>query len=70
MEENMEKTDKMQDGVAELKKIAKEQPPRRKSLLTPKERSVVFGVCRERIGFRGRKGVCKKQTDEKLSEII
>ena len=40
----MEKTDKMQDGVAELKKIAKEQPPRRKSLLTPKERSVVFGV--------------------------
>ncbi len=44
MEENMDKTDKMQDGVAELKKIAKEQPPRRKSLLTPKERSVVFGV--------------------------
>ena len=41
----MNKTDKMQqDSVEELKKIIKEQPPRRKTLFTPKERSVVFGV--------------------------
>lgn len=40
----MKENDEMKKNVEELKKIANEPAARRKSLLTPKERSVVFGI--------------------------
>lgn len=44
MRGNMKENDEMKKNVDELKKIASEPAARRKALLTPKERSVVFGI--------------------------
>lgn len=40
----MKENDEMKKNVEDLKKIANEPAARRKSLLTPNERSVVFGI--------------------------
>ncbi len=40
----MKKEDELKKNVEELKKIAEEPAARRKSMLTPTERSVVFGI--------------------------
>ncbi len=44
MRGNMKEKDELKKNVDELKRIAKEPATRRKSLLTPNERSVVFGI--------------------------